>query len=117
MGVKGNCSSISHGGEVDSTGLRTQTADITPRTRCVPPEALKNAATAKKSAEMGSRQAPRFGFYPGEANLPIAGLRDAIQENGVPGTYRHAILRPSRSDGLTVRQSFSGKSSGTPVGL
>ena len=58
-----NCGSISHGGEDDSTGLRTQTATITPRTRCVPPEALISAATAKtKSAETGGRLAPRFGF-------------------------------------------------------
>ena len=63
IGVQGNCSSKSCGGEDDSTGLRTQTADITPRTRCVPPEALNSAATAKtKSAETGSRQVPRFGF-------------------------------------------------------
>ncbi len=44
-----------------------------------------SAATAKtKSAETGSRQVPRFGFPPGNANLPIGGLRNAIQENGVP---------------------------------
>jgi hypothetical protein len=65
MGVEGNCSSISQGGEVDSTGLRTQTANITPRTRCVPPETLISATTAKtQSAKTGSRLVPRFGFLP-----------------------------------------------------
>src|ERR1700688_5154457 len=63
MGVEGNCCSKSCGGEVDSTGLRTQTATSTPRTRCVPPEALLSAATANiKSAKTGSRQVPRFGI-------------------------------------------------------
>jgi hypothetical protein len=38
-----------------------------------------------KSAETGSRQVPRFGFCPENANLPIDETKYAIQENGVPG--------------------------------
>jgi hypothetical protein len=29
---------------------------------------------------------------PGNANLPIGGLRDAIQENGVPGRHHQEFL-------------------------
>ena len=58
MGVQGDRGSKSHGGEDDSTRLRTQTTTNTPRTRCVPPEALKNAGTAKRKAL--KRGAARF---------------------------------------------------------
>jgi uncharacterized protein len=34
---------------------------------------------------------------PGNANLPIGALRDAIQENGVPRKHRQMILRPRLS--------------------
>ncbi len=34
------------------------------------------------------------GASPGNANLPIGGLQDAIQENGVPRKHRQHILRP-----------------------
>jgi hypothetical protein len=63
-GVEENCSVKSQGGEDDSTGLRTRPATITPRMRCVPPGALKRRDGEMKSAEMGSRQAPHFGFRP-----------------------------------------------------
>jgi hypothetical protein len=86
-GVEGNCSSKSCGGEVDSTGLRTQTAAITPRTRCVPPEALKNAATAKtKSAKTGGRQVPRFSFFlAGKSISRLAIYRTLFRRMAFPG--------------------------------
>jgi len=31
----------------------------------------------------------------GDANLPIGGLLDAIQENGVPGRHREVVLHLS----------------------
>ena len=72
IGVERNCSSKSHGGEDDSTGLRTQTAYITPRTRCVPPEALNSAATAKtKVTKRGAARFPVLVFARWNANLPI----------------------------------------------
>ena len=47
----------------------------------------------------------RFWLKPGNANLPIGGLHDTIQENGVPGRHLQVILRPSRSERLTVTAS------------
>jgi hypothetical protein len=70
MGVERNCSSKSQGDEDDSTGLRTLTAYITPRTRCVPPEAPnQRAATAKiKALERGTARFPVLVFPPFELN-------------------------------------------------
>jgi hypothetical protein len=62
--VEENCSSKSQGDEDDSTGLRTLTAHITPRTRCVPPEAPnQTTATAKiKALEQGAARFPVLVF-------------------------------------------------------
>ena len=87
IGVEGNCSSKSRGGEDDSTGLRTQTATITPRTRCVPPEALISAATAKtKALKRGAARFPVLVFAsPGTPISRLANCQDANREIGVPG--------------------------------
>lgn len=91
MGVERNCCSISCGGEDDSTGLGTQTSDITPRTRCVPPGALMSAAAAKiKVLKRGAARFPVFVFSPGKANLTIDRVRNAIQENGASGREMYA---------------------------